>query len=89
MAEESKFSGVFAKLKEPPQAMPSEEGGQVNEQEPGEVMKAPVRGRGRPRSNSSDPDYQPTTVILRKTTKRRAAHLLEDLEMGKDLSELI
>jgi hypothetical protein len=28
-------------------------------------------------------------VILRKTTKRKAAHLLEDREMGKDLSELI
>src|SRR5688572_30169134 len=89
MAEESKFSGVFAKLKEPPQAMPSEEGGRVNEQESREVMKAPVRGRGRPRSKSSDPEYQPTTVILRKVTKRKAAHLLEDREMGKDLSELI
>jgi hypothetical protein len=48
-----------------------------------------VRGRGRPRAKSSDPDYQSTTVILRKLTKRRAAHLLEDREMGKDLSELI
>jgi hypothetical protein len=79
MAEEqSKFSGVLAKLKQPPTERPVE------------TIEAPlVRGRGRPHAKSSDPDYQPTTVILRKVTKRRAAHLLEDREMGKDLSELI
>jgi hypothetical protein len=63
------------------------------EEAPGDeppVQTTPIeRGRGRPRAKSSDPEYQSTTVILRKVTKRRAAHLLEDREMGKDLSELI
>jgi hypothetical protein len=84
MAEEqSKYTGVLSKLKQPPA------------EQPAETFEAPmveasiVRGRGRPHAKSSDPDYQPTTVILRKVTKRRAAHLLEDREMGKDLSELI
>jgi hypothetical protein len=80
--EQSKFSGALANLKKP----------QVKEtagEEPSEVVEPIQRGRGRPRAKSSDPEYQPTTVILRKVTKRKAAHLLEDREMGKDLSELI
>jgi hypothetical protein len=76
--EQSKFSGALKNLKKPP----------VTEVQPPPV-EAPVRGRGRPRAKSSNPEYQSTTVILRKTTKRKAAHLLEDKEMGKDLSELI
>jgi hypothetical protein len=79
MAEEqSKYSGVLAKLKQPPV-----------EEQPVTPAAPMERGRGRPRAKSSDPDYQPTTVILRKLTKRKTAHLLEDREMGKDLSELI
>jgi hypothetical protein len=92
MAEESKFTRVFAKLKEPPKEIPDEmptEELPINDS-PSNTLDTPlIRGRGRPRSKSSDPEYQPTTVILRKITKRRAAHLLEDREMGKDLSELI
>jgi hypothetical protein len=92
MAEESKFTGVLAKLKEPPREitkeMPAEE--RPIYDSPSNTLTTPlVRGRGRPRSKSSDPEYQSTTVILRKLTKRRAAHMLEDREMGKDLSELI
>ena len=76
--EQSKYSGVLAKLKQPP----------VEEQPV--TPEAPMeRGRGRPRAKSSDPDYQPTTVILRKRTKRTAARILEDEEIGQDLSELI
>ncbi len=103
MAEDNKFSGYFASRKDvpndatdeiPADAPPVlEEEVPVREEQSVAVGEnppvAPVRGRGRPRSKSSDPDYQPTTVILRKVTKRRAAHLLEDREMGKDLSELI
>jgi hypothetical protein len=75
---ESKFSGALAKLRQPPVA------------EPSVTTETPiVRGRGRPRSKSSDPDYQSTTVILRKRTKRTAARILEDQEIGQDLSELI
>jgi hypothetical protein len=80
--EQSKFSGALKNLKKSP----------VKAEDPIVKMppvEAPVRGRGRPRAKSSNPEYQSTTVILRKTTKRRAAHLLEDKEMGKDLSELI
>jgi len=79
MAEEqSKFTGVLAKLKQPP-AEPQ-----------AAIIDAPmVRGRGRPPGKRSDPDYQPTTVLLRKHTKKTATRLLEDTSAGKDLSELI
>ena len=84
--EQSKFTGALANLKKT----------QVKEQvdpsidQPAVSLEPSIeRGRGRPRAKSSDPEYQSTTVILRKVTKRKAAHLLEDREMGKDLSELI
>jgi hypothetical protein len=47
------------------------------------------KGRGRPTGKRSNPDYEPTTVLLRKKTKRSASRLLEDIEANKDLSELI
>jgi hypothetical protein len=79
MAEEqSKFTGVLAKLKQPPTERPAA------------IMETPnVRGRGRPPGKRSDPDYQPTTVILRKHTKKTATRLLEDSSTGQDLSDLI
>jgi hypothetical protein len=75
---ESKFSGVFAKLKQP-----------LEEQETATPAAPVVRGRGRPPGKRSDPDYQPTTVFLRKHTKRKANRLLEDQEAGQDLSDLL
>jgi hypothetical protein len=84
--EQSKFSPALANIRKPHGQAPVDE--YTVAEQPG--MTPPVgRGRGRPRAKSSNPEYQPTTVILRKTTKRKAAHLLEDREMGKDLSELI
>jgi hypothetical protein len=79
MAEEqSKFTGLLAKLKQPPTERPAA------------PMETPnVRGRGRPPGKRSDPDYQPTTVILRKHTKKTATRLLEDSNTGQDLSDLI
>ena len=79
MAEEqSKFTGVLAKLKQPPTERPAA------------TMETPnVRGRGRPPGKRSDPDYQPTTVILRKHTKKTATRLLEDSNTRQDLSDLI
>jgi hypothetical protein len=75
---ESKFTGVLAKLKQPPAESPAS------------PIETPViRGKGRPPGKRSDPDYQPTTVLLRKQTKKAAARLLEDQETGQDLSELI
>ena len=46
-------------------------------------------GRGRPAGKRSNPDFEPTTVLLRKQTKRRASRLLEDTESSQDLSDLI
>jgi hypothetical protein len=80
--EQSKFSGVLAKLKPGPAqqsaALPAQPLG-------GE----PMRGRGRPPGKRSDPDFQPTTVLLRKHTKKTAARLLEDTNASQDLSDLI
>jgi hypothetical protein len=75
---DSKFSGVLAKLKQSPA-----------EQSTAIIEDPPARGRGRPPGKRSDPDYQSTTVIIRKSTKRKASRLLEDQETGQDLSELI
>jgi hypothetical protein len=81
--EQSKFSGVLAKLKhrpieEQPTTLPSPPMG-----------SEPVRGRGRPPGKRSDPDYQPTTVLIRKHTKKTATRLLEDTNAANDLSDLI
>lgn len=50
---------------------------------------AATRGRGRPAGKRSNPEFEPTTVLLRKQTKRAASRKLEDVEANKDLSELI
>jgi hypothetical protein len=83
MPEESKFSGALAKLKRPP----SPTAATRPDQPPCEAI--PSRGKGRPPGKRSDPDYQPTTVLLRKQTKKTASRLLEDTGTGQDLSELI
>jgi hypothetical protein len=81
MPEESKFSGALAKLKRPA----SPPAATRPEQPPRETAPS----RGRPPGKRSDPDYQPTTVLLRKQTKKTASRLLEDTGAGQDLSELI
>ena len=84
MAEEqSKFSGVLAKLKQRPAGAPSTPPPAAS------VEREPVRGRGRPPGKRSDPEFQPTTVLLRKRTKKTATRLLEDIDEGQDLSDLI
>jgi hypothetical protein len=80
--EQSKFSGVLAKLKQRPADQ------QPDLPAPPAGSK-PVRGRGRPPGKRSDPDYQPTTVLLRKHTKKTATRLLEDTNAAHDLSDLI
>jgi hypothetical protein len=84
MSEESKFSGALAKLKQRPASPPG-----VTEPDGALREAAPSRGKGRPPGKRSDPDYQPTTVLLRKQTKKTASRLLEDSDTGQDLSELI
>ena len=84
MSEEtSKFSGVLAKLK------PRTAEAQSPVLPTHSTGTEPVRGRGRPPGKRSDPDYQPTTVLLRKQTKKTAVRLLEDINAGQDLSDLI
>ena len=46
-------------------------------------------GPGRPAGKRSNPNFQPTTVLLRKDTKKTATRKLEDTNSGQDLSELI
>jgi hypothetical protein len=83
MPEKRKLSGALAKLKQPPAKRPAA-------RQPAPPMAAePVRGKGRPPGKRSDPDYQPTTVLLRQQTKKMANRLLEDRSTGQDLSELI
>jgi hypothetical protein len=85
MPEESKFSGALANLKQRP-ASPSTA---ARSARPATEAAVPMRGKGRPPGKRSDPDYQPTTVLLRKQTKKTASRLLEDANTGQDLSELI
>src|SRR5215831_7981660 len=81
--EQSKFSGVLAKLKQ----RPAEEQSIAPPDRP--AASEAARGRGRPPGKRSDPDYQPTTVLLRKHTKKTATRLLEDTNAAHDLSDLI
>ena len=57
---------------------------------PNNPLKEREKGTGgRPTGKRSNPEFEPTTVLLRKKTKRATSRLLEDLEDDKDLSELI
>jgi hypothetical protein len=47
-----------------------------------------AKGRGRPPGKRSNPSYEPTTLLLRKETKKKASRLLEDIGKQQDLSEL-
>ena len=49
----------------------------------------PVAMRGRPAGKRSNPEFEPTTVFLRKNTKKTANRTLEDSGIKQDLSELI
>jgi hypothetical protein len=83
MPEKRKFSGALAKPKQRPAKPPAA-------RQPGPPIAAEsVRGKGRPPGKRSDPEYQPTTVLLRQHTKKMANRLLEDKSTGQDLSELI
>jgi hypothetical protein len=83
MPEKSKSSSALAKLKQRP-ANPT-----AARQPVPAIAVELVRGKGRPPGKRSDPDYQPTTVLLRQQTKKMANRLLEDRSTGQDLSELI
>ena len=85
MPEQSKFSGALAKLNQRPSGQPVEQ----SPIQPISPQEEPGRGKGRPPGKRSDPAYQPTTVLLRKQTKKAANRQLEDEATGQDLSDLI
>jgi hypothetical protein len=43
----------------------------------------------RPAGKRSNPEFEPTTIFIRKTTKKTANRALEDSGIRQDLSELI
>jgi hypothetical protein len=83
MPEQSKFSGALAKLNQRRTERTAEEPARTpSEQERG-------RGRGRPPGKRSDPEFKPTTLLLRERTKRSATRRLQDENAGQDLSDLV
>ena len=53
------------------------------------LQTTPMSMRGRPAGKRSNPDFEPTTIFLRRNTKRTANRTLEDSGVKQDLSELI
>lgn len=90
MAEQSKFAGALARLKQPaavPQLEPA-----TPEHPPVPEPAAGVvgRGKGRPATGKrSDPDWNRHTILLRRLTHKQVSRRLQDMETGQDLSELV
>ena len=90
MAEGRKFSAL-AGIRQQPQASEKPETVEPAPPAPPPVVaeRAGKGSRGRPAGKRSDPEFQPTTVLLRKATKKAAIRKLEDTDARKDLSDLI
>lgn len=78
----SKFANLFDdRLKNPPSAPP------------GRSKPAPIaveaRAAGRAPGKRSDPEFKPFTILLKKQTHKQANRLLEDMDTGRDLSDLM
>lgn len=74
-----------------PELAEQEEVPSMQEQPPVSVphRTAPKNGRGRPATGKrSDPDYESTTVFLRRDTKTAAGHLLLG-DKHQDLSDVL
>jgi hypothetical protein len=78
MADRRKFSALAGIRRRPEPAPPATP-----------VPSAEKGNRGRPAGKRSDPEFQPTTVLLRRATKKAAVRKLEDTGAPKDLSDLI
>jgi hypothetical protein len=89
MAEQSKFAGALARLK---QQAPERLSDRPAIQEPPMLLPADAvvaRRRGRPAGKRSDPAWKPYTVLLRKETHKGVSRRLQDMDVGQDLSELV
>ncbi len=80
-----KFGAIRTVRQEPPAAL-DEESEAVPAPSP---TPTPLSMRGRPAGKRSNPEFEPTTIFLRKATKRTANRTLEDSGTKQDLSELI
>jgi hypothetical protein len=89
MAEQSKFAGALARLKnQTPE--PLSDGPAI--QEPPMLLsadEAAARRRGRPAGKRSDPAWKSYTVLIRKETHKSVSRRLQDMDVGQDLSELV
>jgi hypothetical protein len=82
-----KFGAIRSVRQDAPPLSESPDSGQtalLTSQEP-----TLISTRGRPAGKRSNPEFEPTTIFLRKTTKKAANRALEDLGIRQDLSELI
>lgn len=80
-----KFGAIRTVRQELPTAV-AEENEAISAPSP---QPTPISMRGRPAGKRSNPDFEPTTIFLRKTTKKTANRTLEDSGTKQDLSELI
>ena len=80
-----KFGAIRSVRQEHPEPQ-NEIEGTVHEALP---QPTPISMKGRPTGKRSNPEFEPTTIFLRKTTKKIANRTLEDSDTKQDLSELI
>jgi hypothetical protein len=89
MAEQSKFSGALAKLNQRAEDLDE----QTTDPAPQEAFNGNVATEkakgGRPPGKRSNPDFEQTTLLLRKETKKYANRALEDTGSKMDLSDLV
>jgi hypothetical protein len=88
---ESKFSALFDNAP-PAEPAPLErrDKAEIPARRPGTHAKEPVRhaGPGRPPGKSSNPEWEQTTIQLKRATKQAARAILLTLD-GQDLSEVL
>ncbi len=80
----SKFGAIRNVRQESPRLLESTDSEQAVLLEP-----TPISTKGRPAGKRSNPEFEPTTIFLRKATKKTANRTLEDSGIRQDLSELI
>jgi|ERR1700692_840511 hypothetical protein len=84
-----KFSAVTELRHGQSKEQGAEETSPVATPAPAAAKSVATKGPGRPAGKRSNPDFESTTVFLRKTTKKSANRMLEDREIDLDLSDLL